>query len=180
MNKTRDLTQIAFFALLLICSSQISIPMAVPFTLQTFGIFFILTLAGGKKGTLAILVYLLLGSFGLPVFAGFRGGLASLMGPTGGYLLGFLAMGLIYCVAEHFLDKKHLPIALILGLVTDYCLGTLWFMFSLSQSGSPTTFWSALSLCVIPFIIPDAIKLYLGMLLGKRLETPLAHLLHTK
>ena len=90
--KTRDLTLIAVFAAVIAVCAWISIPAAVPFTLQTLGIFLAVGLLGGRRGTISVGVYLLLGAVGAPVFSGFNGGIGYLLGATGGYLLGFLAM----------------------------------------------------------------------------------------
>ena len=92
----RTLTEVALSAALLVVCSLISVPAAVPFTLQTFGVFVILVILGWKKGCSAILLYILLGLIGLPVFSGAKGGPAALFGPTGGYILGFLLTGLCY------------------------------------------------------------------------------------
>ena len=85
---TRDMVYTAMFACLMTICAWISIPGQVPFTLQTMGVFLAVGLLGGKRGTLAILVYVLMGAVGLPVFSGYQGGLARLAGPTGGYLAG--------------------------------------------------------------------------------------------
>ena len=84
-----DMAFIALFAVIIAVCSWISIPAAVPFTLQTFAVFTAVGVLGGKRGTLCVLVYLLLGAFGVPVFAGFSGGLGAVFGMTGGYLFGF-------------------------------------------------------------------------------------------
>ena len=89
---TRDLCFCAIGAALIAVCAWISIPADVPFTLQTFAIFTVCGLLGGKRGTVSVLVYLLLGAVGAPVFAGFRGGFASLLGTTGGYLVGFASV----------------------------------------------------------------------------------------
>ena len=89
-----DMAYIALFAVLLTVCAWISVPLPVPFTLQTFAIFAALGILGGRRGTWAVAVYLLLGAVGLPVFSGFRGGLGALLGTTGGYILGFLALAL--------------------------------------------------------------------------------------
>ena len=94
-----DLTYMAVCAALIAICAWITVPAAVPFTLQTFAIFFVLSLLGGKRGTIAILVYILLGAVGLPVFSGFNGGLGALLGTTGGYIFGFLFIGLIFRAA---------------------------------------------------------------------------------
>ena len=93
--KTRELAYTGILAALIAVCSWISIPTAVPFTLQTFAVFLTLGLLGGRLGTLAVTVYLLLGAVGLPVFAGFHGGLGAFLGATGGYLVGFLLLAFI-------------------------------------------------------------------------------------
>ena len=94
--RTVDLAYAALFAVLLMVCAWINIPLTVPFTLQTFGVFAALGTLGGRRGILAILAYLLLGLVGLPVFSGFQGGPGVLLGTTGGYILGFLASALLY------------------------------------------------------------------------------------
>ena len=89
-TKTYDLAYIAIFAVLIAICSWISIPAAVPFTLQTFGVFIAVGVLGGKRGSLSVLVFILLGAIGIPVFANFSGGIGVLAGPTGGYIIGFL------------------------------------------------------------------------------------------
>ena len=89
-SKTYDIVYIAVFAVIMAICSWISIPAAVPFTLQTFGVFVAVGVLGGKRGTLSILVFILLGAIGVPVFAGFSGGIGVLAGTTGGYIIGFL------------------------------------------------------------------------------------------
>ena len=86
-GKTYDIVYIGIFAVLLAVCSWISLPFAVPFTLQTFGVFMTLETLGGKRGTMAILVFLLMGLVGLPVFSGFRGGPGCLPEPQEGILL---------------------------------------------------------------------------------------------
>ena len=92
-TKVLDLVYISIGAALIAICSWISIPTAVPFTLQTFAVFFVLLSLGGERGTLATLVYVLLGAVGVPVFAGFSGGIGILLGSTGGYIIGFLFTG---------------------------------------------------------------------------------------
>ena len=92
----RDMVLCALFAAILAVSAWLTVPGEVPFTLQTFGVFAALGLLGGKRGTIAIALYLVLGAVGLPVFSGFRGGFGVLLGTTGGYIFGFLLSGLLY------------------------------------------------------------------------------------
>lgn len=162
----------AMFAVLLAICSWISIPTAVPFTLQTFGIFITISLLGGKRGTAAMLVWMLLGAVGIPVFSGFKGGLGVLLGTTGGYIIGFLFMGLLYWAMIKFLGNTNLVriTSMVLGLAVCYTFGTIWFILIYAHTTGPISLMTALSWCVIPFIIPDLIKLFLAFMLVKRLE----------
>ena len=103
----QDIIYIGLFAALIAVCSQIQIPSAVPFTLQTFAVFLCTGLLGGKRGTISVLVYILLGIEGLPVFAGFKGGIVSLLGLTGGYIIGFVFTALIMwgCEKMHALKQ---------------------------------------------------------------------------
>ena len=132
--RTRDMAYIALFAILIAVCAWISIPAPVPFTLQTFGIFAALTLLGGRRGCYAVAVYLLLGLVGLPVFAGFQGGAGTLLGVTGGYILGFGAAALIYWLVTARLGAS-LPVSIlacVLGLLVCYTFGTAPSASSLS------------------------------------------------
>ena len=93
--KTRDIAYIAFFAVVIAVCSWISIPTVVPFTLQTFAVFLTMGVLGGKRGTLAVLVYILMGTLGIPVFSGFTGGIGIIAGTTGGYIVGFIFSALL-------------------------------------------------------------------------------------
>lgn len=104
--RTIDLVYIALGAVLITICSWISIPTTVPFTMQTFAVFFVLSALGGKRGTAAIVVYVSLGAVGVPVFAQFASGIGILLGSTGGYIVGFIFMGLIYWLIVHFFGKK--------------------------------------------------------------------------
>ena len=115
-----------FAALIAVCS-WISSPATVPFTLQTLGVFSAVGLLGGKRGSLAVLVYILLGLVGLPVFAGLSGGVGVLFGTTGGYIIGFLASALLMWFAEQLFGKNKIVLAasMVLGLGVCYAIGTL-------------------------------------------------------
>ena len=171
-SKVIDMVYIAMGATLIAICSRISIPTAVPFTLQTFAVFFVLLLLGGERGTLAILIYILLGAVGAPVFAGFNGGIGVLLGNTGGYILGFLFVGLIYMLFTK-LFKKKLVIkiaALVLGLIICYAFGTAWFMHLYMKNTGEVGLFTVLGWCVFPFIIPDLIKMALAVVIAKRIE----------
>lgn len=169
---SRQLCYAGGMAALIGLTSWIIVPTMVPFTLQTLGIFLALLLFGGKLGGFSILTYLLLGAMGAPVFAGMKGGFAVLMGPTGGYLLGFLAQAILY----HFMVKEPLKqptrdiIALILGQILCYALGSLQFMLVYSKNVEPIGFFATMTMCVFPYILPDLAKLSISLPLAKRIR----------
>ena len=170
--RTIDLAFIAVFAVLITVCAWISIPMAVPFTLQTFGIFAALGILGGRHGTYAVGVYLLLGAVGLPVFAGFQGGPSALLGTTGGYILGFLCLALVYWLITAWLGT-FLPVtifAMVVGLVVCYGFGTAWFLMVYAQTTGSVGLITALGWCVFPFILPDLVKLGLALFLSQRMK----------
>lgn len=169
---TKELVFTALMAVIIAVCSWISIPTAVPFTLQTFGVFMAVGLLGGKKGSLAILVYILLGAVGVPVFAGFSGGIGILFGTTGGYIVGFLLSGLVYwAITAAFGEKLPIMItAMVLGLIVCYAFGTAWFMIVYAKNVEAIGLATALGWCVFPFIIPDCIKIALAIVLTKQLK----------
>ena len=171
MTRTKKLTYTAVMAVLMAICSWITIPSTIPFTMQTFGVFFAIGLLGGKEGTRAVCLYLLLGILGVPVFSGFRGGPQVLFGMTGGYILGFLLAALLMWGMERMFGR-NLPVFLIsavLGLLLCYLFGTLWFLFLNLRAGQEAGILTVLSMCVFPFVIPDLLKIGLAALLSRRL-----------
>ncbi|MBQ3796146.1 MAG: biotin transporter BioY [Butyrivibrio sp.] len=170
--KVLDLVYIAIGAALIAICSWISIPTAVPFTLQTFAVFFVLLLLGGERGTLATLIYVLLGAIGVPVFSGFSGGIGILFGNTGGYILGFLFIGLIYMLFTKAFKKNIVikVVALVIGLAVCYAFGTAWFMHVYMKSSGEVGLFTVLGWCVFPFIIPDLLKMALAVVISRRIE----------
>ena len=159
---TRKLTRCALFAAMMALCAWIGIPLGhTVFTMQTFGVLLALGILGGKRGTISILCYLLLGAAGLPVFSGFRGGIGAILGPTGGYLWGFLATGLVFWL----LEKWSRPLAMAAGIAVCYACGTLWYM---TYTGGALA--AVLAQTVLPYLIPDALKLVLALRLTKRLK----------
>ena len=139
-------------------------------TLQTFGIFLTLGLLGGKRGTITVLVYLLLGAIGAPVFSGFRGGLGALLGTTGGYIFGFMSTALIYWIITSVKDNTLTRLlAMVLGMLLCYSCGCWWYMTRYLSAGQ-LTLGLVLMKCVIPYLIPDAIKLTLAWILTGKLK----------
>lgn len=169
---TQDITYIGLFTVLIAICSWISIPTTVPFTLQTLGVFLTIGLLGGKRGTISIIIYIVLGAVGLPLFAGFSGGVGIIMGNTGGYILGFLFTGLIMWAIEKLFGNSYLTLAvsMVIGLIVCYAVGTLWFITVYTQNTGSIGVISVLGLCVFPFIIPDLIKIIVALYLTKRLK----------
>ena len=159
---TRKLTRCALFAAMMALCAWIGIPLGhTVFTMQTFGVLLALGVLGGKRGTISILCYLLLGAAGLPVFSGFRGGIGAILGPTGGYLWGFLGTGLTFWLFE----KWSRVLAMIAGILVCYACGTIWYM---TYTGGALA--AVLAQTVLPYLIPDALKLVLALRLTKRLK----------
>lgn len=171
-GKTMDLAYIGVCAALMAICSWISIPTAVPFTMQTFAVFLTVALLGGRRGTMAVLVYLLLGLIGLPVFAGFSSGFGALFNSAGGYLIGFVCSTLVMWGFEKLLGRSAwaLGLAMVVGLAACYAFGSAWFMFIYTRDTGAIGLGTVLGWCVIPFIIPDLLKIALALLLGKRLS----------
>ena len=170
--RTRDIAYIAVFTALTAVCSWISIPTAIPFTLQTMAVFLAVGLLGGKRGTIAVLVYILLGAVGAPVFAGFRGGMGSLTGLAGGYIVGFLFTALVMWAMERLLGDRVwvLGAGMVLGMLVCYAFGTAWFMVVYPMNGESVGLWTALTWCVFPYVVFDLIKIGLALGLTSQLR----------
>ncbi|MBP5608443.1 MAG: biotin transporter BioY [Lachnospiraceae bacterium] len=165
-----DMVYIALSVALTVICSQIEIPGSVPFTMQTFAVMLTVSLLGGLRGTFSVIIYILMGAIGVPVFAGFKGGIGALLGPTGGYIIGFLFTALIMWLLEG-ISKKALwikALSMIAGLSICYVFGTVWFMnVYVNDDGSHLGLMSVLALCVFPFIIPEIIKIALALAISQ-------------
>jgi biotin transport system substrate-specific component len=170
------LALILSFSILLALLSQIRIPLPftpVPMTLQTLGILFIGYYLGSRAGLLSVGLYLLLGALGLPLFSGVKGGLLVLSGPTGGYLLGFLAGVFLVGKAKEggYLTKAWSTFFVaVLAHILIYFFGTLWFTAGYYFLGFKETLRDILGLTVLPFLPMDFIKalLFTGFVLSER------------
>lgn len=175
-STTKDMVFIALSTTIMIVCAFITIPFSVPFTMQTFALFTIIGLLGTKKAFLSVCLYLLLGTIGLPVFSGFRGGLGTLLGVTGGYLLGFLFTALISGLLLKIFSKKKVPSALLYfwamfsGLLACYAFGTVWYIVLYTNSTGSISFTSVLSICVFPFLLTDIVKILLSYYVVKVLK----------
>ena len=168
--KLNEMIKISMMTVVIIICAWITIPFAVPFTMQTFGIFLTLMLLGGKNGTVSIVIYILLGMIGLPVFSGFNSGIGCMMGPTGGYIAGFVLCGLIYWMITVKAEKTAVRyIALAIGLLICYTVGTMWLIY-VGTGAETMRFMQAFTVCVLPYIPFDILKLFLAGYIAKRLK----------
>ena len=168
----KDLTLCALFAALMAICAWISIPvLEIAFTLQTFAVFLTLGLLGGKRGTISVLVYIVLGAVGVPVFAGFRGGPGVLLGVTGGYIAGFLFSALLYWLITALMHETPVSqlLGMIAGMLACYLFGSLWFMWVYASKGTAMGLAAIVRKCVVPYLIPDAAKIALAYFLTRRL-----------
>lgn len=167
-SKVADLVFIALFVAVIAVCSQIIIPFGqVPFTLQTLAVLLSASLLGAKRASCSVIIYILLGAVGLPVFSGFSGGLGFLLGPTGGYITGFLFTAFIVgFITEKLGNKTYvLALAMTLGILICYVFGTAWFCFIMKKD-----IIYGLLLCVVPYIIPDALKIVISIFMVRRLH----------
>ena len=164
-TRTYTMTSTALMTAVTCILGPLAIPIGpVPVSLTPLAVFLSVYILGTKGGTLAYLLYLLIGAVGVPVFSGFTGGLGKLAGPTGGYLVGFILMALIGgWFIFRFYDKFAVQfLGMLLGLVVCYAFGTVWLSYS---AGMP--FGAALAAGVYPFIPFDLIKIAIAIFLGR-------------
>ena len=165
-KSTYTLTVIAMMAAVTCILGPLSLAIPfipVPISFTNLAIYFTLFLLGWKRGVLCYLLYLVIGLIGLPVFSGFTGGPSKLIGPTGGYLIGFILMALIAgkCI-EVFEGRRLLQmLGLALGTVVAYLFGTAWLCFLMKVS-----FAAGLGIGVLPFLPGDCVKIILAGLIG--------------
>ncbi len=168
----KDLSCVAIFTALLTVCSWMSIPAAVPFTMQTFAVFLSMGLLGGRRGTMTVFVYILLAAAGAPVLSGFSGGLGALFGSTGGYVFGFLLSALFLWGVEKIWGRgmKVFAISSFFGMVLYNLSGTLWYVWVYSKTQGPLDFITALLWCVAPFLLSDFLKIIFALSLTARLR----------
>ncbi len=168
--RTKDLVLTALMAAVLCIVSPWSINIGpIPFSFSLFAIYLTMYLLGARLGTLSVLLYLLIGLLGLPVFSNFTGGPQKLFGPTGGFLIGYLPMALLIGLFLDHTQKEHITfrhtllriLAVFACTWVLYLFGTIWYMFF-----SGTGFLAALSVTVLPFVLIDLVKNILAAVLG--------------
>ncbi len=163
----------AMFAALtgILTQIQFQVPLSpVPINLALFSVYLAGALLGPRYGTLSMVVYVLLGAVGLPVFSNFTGGLHKLVGPTGGYIAGYVLCAFLVGLLSRKWNFYFvmLSAAMLVGLAACYALGTAWFMIATKNSLA-----ASLGMCVIPFLPGDAFKIIAAVLLAGRLRAPL-------
>ena len=187
IKKTNTLTQIALMAALqcIISPFAITFPISpVPLSLATLMLYLSIYILGKRHATISCGIYLLIGLVGIPVFSGFAGGAGKLLGPTGGYLIGYLALTYIggWCVekwncvgikgtgAKGVSKAGYLMqmLGLVLGTTVCYLFGTLWLAY---QAGMD--FAAAIAVGVLPFAVGDVIKIVIGVLIGNAIRVRL-------
>ena len=178
--KTKDMVLCALCAALTCILAPVSIPTpgGVPVSLATFTVMLSGLLLGEKLGTLSQLIYILLGSAGLPVFAGWTGGIGLVLGMTGGYIIGYLFLAFFTGLFYFRIGKKKTGTAryfwMVLGMAAGtlvlYAFGTFWFMH---VTGMDLT--ASLAACVVPFLPGDAVKIAAAAALTGQIEKALSH-----
>lgn len=168
-NSARDMAYIAMSTSLISVCAWVSVPSAVPFTMQTFAVFLAARVLASRRALAAVSLYVLLGAIGLPVFAGMQGGLGVLLGATGGYISGFLPAA-FFAGLRHSGKRDGMVdiILMILGLLICYTFGTLWY--ALGYLGGMEGIGAALTACVLPYVIPDLLKILLAAVVARRLR----------
>ncbi len=173
----QDLCLIGAVTSILIIMAQISIPLplGIPMTMQTFAVMLAGILLGPRKGTLTIVIYLFLGSIGLPVFSNFRGGLQCLIGPTGGFLWSFPTMSWLTGLGTKFLPRRKdiFLLLMITGNIINLLCGTVFF--SILQK---IPFSVAAATCLLPFIPATILKIILAAISGPNIRKRLASILN--
>lgn len=155
----RSMVFMAVFAAIICVAAPFSVQVGpIPITLATFAVYLTGAILGARRGVVAVIVYILLGAVGLPVFSNFSGGFGALLGPTGGYLIGYIPLVLITGVFADMNFKKNRALMAVTGMILAtaalYAFGTAWYMI---LTGNDLA--KSLTLCALPFIPGDGIKI---------------------
>lgn len=169
---TKNIILVGMFAALLGVMSQISIPMpsGVPITIQALAVALTGVILGWKLGPLAILVYILIGSVGVPVFSNFRGGLEVMLGVTGGYILGWPLMALLCGIRPKFTSKAaNMATSLVLSLAGMMVMETIGNLRWVALSGDQTIA-GVFAYAIVAFIPKDAILTVIAVAIGGQIR----------
>ncbi len=164
---TKTMALIGVMTAIICIMGPLSLPIGpVPLSLGTLAIYFTVYVLGMKKGVISCLVYLLIGLAGVPVFASFSSGPAKLLGPTGGYLIGYIFLALICGLVIDKTDNMIICfLGMLLGTAVLYAFGTAWLAYSAKM-----TFLQALAAGVLPFIAGDAAKMAIAVIAGQQVK----------
>ena len=171
-SRINDIVLISLSIILITISAWIEIPFIVPFTLQTLAIFIITGLFKFRISFLSVVIYIVMGIIGIPVFSGFQGGIGVLMKYTGWFLLGFILIPIIYNIINKLIIKKNISliISFIISLIIIYLIGSIWFYFVYTNMNDNVNFIDCIVISVLPFIIPDLFKLFISLILINKLS----------
>ena len=168
---TKKTALAAILAAILCVLAPISIPLgAIPVSLATFAVYIISCTVSKKYATVAVIIYILLGAAGLPVFSAFSGGFHRIAGVTGGYIIGYIPCAfIISSLTEKLENKKFIyPLSMIIGTAVCYAIGTIWYIYQ-----TKTGVAEAITTCVLPFLFGDAIKIIAASCIGITLKKKL-------
>lgn len=169
-NKLRGMVMCALFGALICICAPWAVPFTVPITLATFAVYVTAATLGIRRSVPSVLLYIVIGTVGMPVFSGFRGGIASLAGPTGGFIIGYIPCALICALtADLWNGRRGAVIANMVGMtvgtVVLYVVGAAWYMLTTN-----TGFCVAVSVCILPFLAGDAVKIAVAAILSVSLR----------
>jgi len=163
-KQIRYIVSTALLASILSITAPFSFPIGtVPITLATFAIYLIGGITRKVQGLLVVAIYIALGAIGLPIFSSFKGGIGVMIGPTGGFILGYLPCVLIISLLTS-INKKTIwlyPVSMVAGTIICYLVGTIWFMVVMRAS-----FTYAIKICVLPFLLFDTIKIIIASIVS--------------
>lgn len=171
--KLRMMIITALFAAIIGVLAQITIPLPlVPITGQTLAIGLAATILGARYGTISVLLYLFIGAVGVPVFAEFSGGVSKLVGPTGGYLVGFVpaAFAIGWLLEKTSFNFLNAMIGNVIGMLITLVFGTVWLKLAMDMSWT-AAFASGFAPFIIVGVIKAALASWIGIIVRKRLET---------
>jgi len=167
----KQMVFIALFSAVLCAVSPFSINIGpIPLSFATLAIYLAAGTLNWKYGTLSVLIYVMLGAFGLPVFSGFGAGFQKIAGPTGGFIIGYIPLALVTGFSAKHLDNNRwlfIP-GMAIGTILLYTCGVLWFMIQ-----AKTSLIAALMACVVPFLIGDTIKIIIAFIITPQLRAAL-------
>lgn len=172
-SKTLQIVMCALFAAIIAVSAQITVPLPtqVPITLHTFGVALCAAVGGAVAGAVSTSVYVLIGAIGVPVFAGLRGGFSVLLGPTGGFLFGFIIMA-FFCGLQFRHLWSRIGISLV-GLAVCYLFGALQYALLMQKD-----MITSITLVVLPFMIKDILSIAAAQYMAIPIRKALANTIH--